>query len=136
MLCCSPAFTTPRRSQLAAGWFNKICDRTKAFGFSAGTEPGERVHPEVVRVMKEEGIDLASMSPQFRRSWPRKPRYWLRWDVAMRAAMFQASGNWTGLCAIPKANRSKSFAKSATRFGRESPPWPRNAAGSESVGSR
>jgi arsenate reductase len=53
------------RSQMAAGWFNKICDRTKASGFSAGTEPGERVHPEVVRVMKEEGIDLASMSPQF-----------------------------------------------------------------------
>jgi glycerol uptake facilitator-like aquaporin/protein-tyrosine-phosphatase len=53
------------RSQMAAGWFNKICDRTKASGISAGTEPGERVHPEVVRVMKEAGIDLASMSPQF-----------------------------------------------------------------------
>jgi arsenate reductase len=53
------------RSQMAAGWFNKICNRTKASGISAGTEPGERVHPEVVRVMKEEGIDLASMSPQF-----------------------------------------------------------------------
>jgi arsenate reductase len=78
MLCCSPAFTTPRRSQMAAGWFNKICDRIKAFGFSAGTEPGERVHPEVVRVMKEEGIDPASMSPQFRRSWPRKLDWPLR----------------------------------------------------------
>jgi arsenate reductase (thioredoxin) len=50
---------------MAAAWFNKICDHTKASAISAGTQPGERVHPEVVQVMKEEGIDLASMKPQF-----------------------------------------------------------------------
>jgi arsenate reductase len=43
------------RSKMAAAWFNKICDRAKASAISAGTEPGERVHPEVVQVMKEEG---------------------------------------------------------------------------------
>ena len=53
------------RSQMAAAWFNKICDRTKVLAISAGTEPGERVHPEVVQVMKEEGIDLADVKPQF-----------------------------------------------------------------------
>jgi arsenate reductase len=53
------------RSQMAAAWFNKLCDRTKASAISAGTEPGERVHPEVVQVMKEEGIDLSSAKPQF-----------------------------------------------------------------------
>ena len=53
------------RSQMAAAWFNKLCDRTKATAVSAGTEPGERVHPEVVQVMKEEGIDLANVKPQF-----------------------------------------------------------------------
>ena len=53
------------RSQMAAAWFNKVCDRTKARAISAGTEPGERVHPEVLQVMSEEGIDLSSAKPQF-----------------------------------------------------------------------
>jgi len=53
------------RSQMAAAWFNKISDRTKARAISAGTQPGERVHPEVVDVMSEEGIDLAGIKPQF-----------------------------------------------------------------------
>jgi arsenate reductase len=53
------------RSQMAAAWFNKICKRTKARGVSAGTQPGDRVHPEVVEVMREEGIDVAGVKPQF-----------------------------------------------------------------------
>jgi arsenate reductase len=53
------------RSQMAAAWFNKMSDRTKARAISAGTQPGERVHPEVVDVMREEGIDLAGIKPQF-----------------------------------------------------------------------
>jgi len=53
------------RSQMAAAWFNKVCDQTKARGISAGTQPGERVHPEVVQVMREEGIDLSGVKPQF-----------------------------------------------------------------------
>jgi arsenate reductase (thioredoxin) len=53
------------RSQMAAAWFNKICDGTKARAISAGTQPGERVHPEVLQVMSEEGIDLAGVKPQF-----------------------------------------------------------------------
>ncbi len=50
---------------MAAAWFNKICDGTKARAISAGTQPGERVHPEVVQVMREEGIDLTGVKPQF-----------------------------------------------------------------------
>ena len=50
---------------MAAAWFNKVCDRTKARAISAGTQPGERVHPEVVQVMREEGIDLIGAKPQF-----------------------------------------------------------------------
>ena len=53
------------RSQMAAAWFNKMCDRTKARAISAGTQPGEHVHPEVVQVMREEGIDLNGVKPQF-----------------------------------------------------------------------
>lgn len=53
------------RSQMAAAWFNKLCDPTKARGISAGTQPGERVHPEVIQVMREEGIDLNGVKPRF-----------------------------------------------------------------------
>jgi arsenate reductase (thioredoxin) len=53
------------RSQMAAAFFNKICDHAKASAISAGTEPGKRVHPEVVQVMKEEGIDLSNVEPKF-----------------------------------------------------------------------
>ncbi len=31
---------------------------------SAGTTPGERVHPEVVEVMREHGIDLVARTPR------------------------------------------------------------------------
>ncbi|HEX7670928.1 MAG TPA: arsenate reductase ArsC [Polyangiaceae bacterium] len=53
------------RSQMAAAWFNALVDRAKARAISAGTEPGTRVHPEVVEVMKESGIDLSSEEPTF-----------------------------------------------------------------------
>jgi arsenate reductase (thioredoxin) len=53
------------RSQMAAAWFNKMCNRTKTRAISAGTQPGEHVHPEVVQVMREEGIDLNGVKPQF-----------------------------------------------------------------------
>jgi arsenate reductase len=52
------------RSQMAAAFFNSMVDPEKARAISAGTQPGERVHPEVVTVMREIGIDLASAHPQ------------------------------------------------------------------------
>lgn len=52
------------RSQMAAAWLNAIADPGKAQGVSAGTKPGERVHPEVLAVMEEVGIDLADVRPQ------------------------------------------------------------------------
>src|SRR5262245_29048718 len=48
------------RSQMAAAWFNLLSDPTRARAISAGTDPGPRVHPEVVSVMREVGIDLSS----------------------------------------------------------------------------
>ena len=53
------------RSQMAAAWFNHLASPDKARGISAGTEPGQRVHPEVVEAMKEVGIDLSQGKPQF-----------------------------------------------------------------------
>ncbi len=52
------------RSQMAAAFFNQLADRTKANAVSAGTEPGVRVHPEVLAVMQEIGIDLSSAKPK------------------------------------------------------------------------
>lgn len=48
------------RSQMAAGWFNQLADPLKARAISAGTEPGTRVHPEVVAAMREVGVDLST----------------------------------------------------------------------------
>ena len=52
------------RSQIAAAFFNALADPAKAVAVSAGTQPGERVHPEVVDVMREVGIELSAQRPQ------------------------------------------------------------------------
>ncbi len=49
---------------MAAAWFNKLTDPSKAIAVSAGTIPGSKVHPEVVHVMLEVGIDLTHQQPQ------------------------------------------------------------------------
>jgi arsenate reductase (thioredoxin) len=52
------------RSQMAAAWFNALSHPAKARAISAGTKPGERVHPEVVDAMREVGIDLGDIRPR------------------------------------------------------------------------
>ena len=52
------------RSQMAAAFFARLADPGKAHAGSAGTQPGERVHPEVVEAMRELGIDLSGAKPQ------------------------------------------------------------------------
>jgi arsenate reductase len=47
------------RSQMAAAWFNLLSDATKVRAISAGTDPGPRVHTEVVTAMAEVGVDLS-----------------------------------------------------------------------------
>jgi arsenate reductase len=49
---------------MAAAMFNSLADPGKARAVSAGTAPAERVHPEVVTVMREVGIDLSGASPR------------------------------------------------------------------------
>ena len=53
------------RSQMASALFNKLAQGRglNAEALSAGTMPGERVHPEVAEVMREIGIDLADAQP-------------------------------------------------------------------------
>jgi len=51
------------RSQMSAALFKRAAAGRHEAG-SAGTTPGERVHPEVVEVMRELDIDLADKKPQ------------------------------------------------------------------------
>jgi len=52
------------RSQMAAALFNLYADRNGCLAISAGTELADQVHPEVVVVMREIGVDLSSAKPQ------------------------------------------------------------------------
>ena len=69
------------RSQMAAAWFNLLSDPTKARAISAGTDPGPRVHPEVVTAMREVGLDLSAASTSK-----------LTIEVAQRAQMLVTMG--------------------------------------------
>ena len=52
------------RSQMAAAFFSNMADPSRATAMSAGTQPADRVHPEVVTAMREVGIDLGGNQPQ------------------------------------------------------------------------
>ena len=52
------------RSQMSAALFNQLADSGQAKALSAGTHPAERVHPAVVDVMNEIGINLSTTRPQ------------------------------------------------------------------------
>lgn len=51
------------RSQMSQALFERAAQGRHA-GRSAGTIPGARVHPEVVEVMNELGIDLSDRTPR------------------------------------------------------------------------
>lgn len=69
------------RSQMAAAWFNLLSDSTQARAISAGTDPGARVHPEVVAAMNEVGVDLSGA-----------PTTQLTSELAQRAQMLITMG--------------------------------------------
>ena len=61
------------RSQMSAALFQRAAEGRHSAS-SAGTTPAERVHPEVVEVMRELGIDLADRVPRV--SPPSRPTSW------------------------------------------------------------
>lgn len=65
------------RSQMAAAWFNALADASKVRAISAGTQPGTRVHPEVLTAMGEIGIDLSNAEPQLLTDDVAKSAAWL-----------------------------------------------------------
>ena len=53
------------RSQMSAALFERAAaDRHRALSAGSEADPGGRVHPEVVTVMREVGVDLADRRPQ------------------------------------------------------------------------
>jgi arsenate reductase len=51
------------RSQMSQALFERAAQGQHS-AISAGTTPGRRVHPEVIEVMREIGIDLSDRKPQ------------------------------------------------------------------------
>lgn len=79
---------------MAAAWFNKLADSSKARAISAGTAPSHRVHPEVVEAMGEVGIDLSSEVPRF-----------LSDDLAAQVSLLVTMGCGEACPVVPKALR-------------------------------
>ena len=79
---------------MAAAFFNQLANHGKACALSAGTEPAARVHPEVVAVMQEMGIDLSS-SPTTR----------LTPDIAAQARMLITMGCGDQCPVVPGVTR-------------------------------
>lgn len=52
------------RSQMAAALFNLYGNPCECCAISAGTQPASQVHPEVVEVMREIGVNLSSAKPR------------------------------------------------------------------------
>jgi arsenate reductase len=52
------------RSQMAAAFFNKYADKSKALAVSAGTDPADAVNDCVLKSMEKVGIDLSGTKPQ------------------------------------------------------------------------
>jgi arsenate reductase len=52
------------RSQLAAALLNHLATPDQARAISAGTQPADQVHPTVLEVLRELGIDLGNIRPQ------------------------------------------------------------------------
>lgn len=82
------------RSQMAAAWFNLLSDPSKARAISAGTEPGPRVHPEVVAAMSEVGLDLSGA-----------PTSKLTTDLAQRAQVLITMGCGDQCPVVPGVQR-------------------------------
>jgi arsenate reductase len=82
------------RSQMAAAWFNALADPAKARAISAGTDPGPRVHPEVIAVMTEAGFDLSA-----------SPTTKLTFEVAATASLLITMGCGDQCPIVPGAKR-------------------------------
>ena len=82
------------RSQMAAALFNQLADPSLAQAISAGTEPAPQIHPEVLSAMREVGIELKGVTPQF-----------LSADLASQANILVTMGCGESCPVVPGAKR-------------------------------
>jgi arsenate reductase len=82
------------RSQMAAALFNLRADPAKARAVSAGTQPGERVHPVVAEALGELGIDTSALRPRL-----------LTPDLAREASTLVTMGCGEACPAVPGLER-------------------------------
>src|SRR5262249_4705464 len=84
------------RSQMAAAFFAVMADPARVQALSAGTQPAEYVHPEVVDAMREVGIDLGGSRPQR-----------LTADLAKQASLLVTMGCGEECPVVPGLERSE-----------------------------
>ena len=82
------------RSQMAAALFNQLADPSLAQAISAGTEPATQIHPEVLSVMREVGIELGGVTPRL-----------LTTDLASQANILVTMGCGESCPVVPGAKR-------------------------------
>lgn len=100
------------RSQMAAAWFNALADKTKASAVSAGTEPGTRVHPEVLLRCARSALSLKELLRRNLRTNLRpSPPFSSRWVAAKLVRTCPACAGWIGRSKIRRANRWSACAK-------------------------
>lgn len=104
------------RSQMAAAFFNRLADPNFARAISAGTTPGDRVHPEVSEAMKEVGIDPSGAKPQLLTTEVGRAPGCSSRSVAVKSAPFcRESRSRTGRSRIRRINPSLGCVRSGTR---------------------
>jgi arsenate reductase len=82
------------RSQIAAALFNALADPSKARAISAGTQPGPAIHPEVLTVLREAGVELAEEKPRL-----------LTQDIARQASWLITMGCGEACPVVPGVKR-------------------------------
>ena len=105
------------RSQMAAAFFNALADPSKARAESAGTQPGDRVHPEVLAVMQEVGIDLSGVKPRkLTQELAESAEMLITWDARRRVPWCRDCCRWIGRYRIRKGSRSREYGRFGRRF--------------------
>jgi arsenate reductase len=103
------------RSQMAAACFNALANEYAARAISAGTQPVQQVHPEVVSVMRELGIDLSAMKPQkLTADLARGGTLLITMGCGDKYPVVPACAATTGHCPTQKARPSTKCARPAT----------------------
>lgn len=64
LACVHNCVRNAGRSQMVAAFFNEMANSALVRAVSAGTHAADRVHPEVVEVMRKAGIDLSGAKPR------------------------------------------------------------------------